>query len=250
MVNVMAVVKSTKQPRGGYINWKTMDLEYIDDGITLNEEDISPITMGLVVDYLTRWRVTGDIEDAFHVSISGSRRFGHEDDGRRLLSGIRDMSDASIVNACRLVAYDTCARAAVMPPDEALTVTPSKGTMDNIRTMVDRGLRFFDRFGPVVSSGFNLLGGYSGKIDRGDFDYATMDTLWDFKVSKRDPDKDDTLQLLIYYLMGRRSIHPFFGTIHRIGIFNPRLNNVYTLDIGKIPVSVIRTIEKDVIGYD
>ena len=38
-------------------------------------------------------------------------------------------------------------------------------------------------------------------IGAGDADFITYDTLWDFKVSKGNLTKDNTLQLIIYYLL-------------------------------------------------
>ena len=61
--------------------------------------------------------------------------------------------------------------------------------------------------------------------------------------------KDHTLQLLIYYLMGRRSIHPEFQTIENLGIFNPRQNTIYQLPISEISDEVIKEVETVVIGY-
>ena len=73
--------------------------------------------------------------------------------------------------------------------------------------------------------------------------------LWDFKVSTSKPNKDHTLQLLIYYLMGRRSIHPEFQTIEKLGIFNSRQNTIYQLPIFEISDEVIKEVEANVIGY-
>ena len=71
--------------------------------------------------------------------------------------------------------------------------------------MVERSLSFFKAFGPVTADGFTMEGAYTATITTGDGDFLTKDTLWDFKVTTSKPNKDHTLQLLIYYLMGRRS---------------------------------------------
>lgn len=71
----------------------------------------------------------------------------------------------------------------------------------------------------------------------------------DFKVSKNPPTSKHTLQLLIYYLMGKRSIHKEFDTIKYLGIFNPRLNRVSLYDINNISRDIISNVQKDVIGY-
>ena len=122
-------------------------------------------------------------------------------------------------------------------------------TINNIRIMVERSIKFFSEYGPIISDGFTFEGGYTGLIDSGDGDFLTEDTLWDFKVSKSNITTAHTLQLMIYYLMGTHSIHDEFNSINKIGVFNPRLNIVYILDISKISEALIFEIETEVIGY-
>jgi hypothetical protein len=54
---------------------------------------------------------------------------------------------------------------------------------------------------------------------------------------------------MIYYLIGRYSIHEEFDLITKIEVFNPRLNIVYLLDISKILEASIFEIETEIIGY-
>lgn len=49
--------------------------------------------------------------------------------------------------------------------------------------------------------------------------------------------------------MGKHSGQDVFRTITRIGIYNPRLNCVYTQDIDGISDEVIKEVEEKVIGY-
>ena len=91
--------------------------------------------------------------------------------------------------------------------------------------------------------------GYTSTVDSGDGDYLTANTLWDFKVSKAKPTNKHTLQLLMYWIMGQHSEKTEFRSITQLGIFNPRLNVVYTLDIADVPRDVITAVEKDVICY-
>ena len=53
----------------------------------------------------------------------------------------------------------------------------------------------------------------------------------------------------MYYIMGKHSKKPEFAKIKKIGIFNPKLNTVYLLDVKDIPKTIIKTVEKDVICY-
>ena len=49
--------------------------------------------------------------------------------------------------------------------------------------------------------------------------------------------------------MGMHSIHKEFKSIKNLGIYNPRMNKVYTVSIDMIPQSVINEVSKEVIGY-
>lgn len=60
----------------------------------------------------------------------------------------------------------------------------------------------------------------------------------------------NSLQLAIYFLLSKHSMFPWFSPIINIGIFNPRLNIAYTLNMLTVPEDVIREIETEVIGYE
>jgi hypothetical protein len=149
-----------------------------------------------------------------------------------------------------LVGYDVCYRRGPTFFEPIETVDSDDGVISNIRTMVKRGIYFFDKYGPTISDGFTFDGGYTKKVTTGDGDFMTKETIWDFKVSKKDPTENHTLQILMYYLMGIHSQHAAkFERLENLGFFNPRLNRVYLLDIKKIPEEVINMVSKDVIGY-
>ena len=159
------------------------------------------------------------------------------------------LDDLSITNACQLVGFDSAFRAGPLFYRPVEKIIPDQATIANIRIMVERSLSFFKAFGPVTADGFTMEGAYTAIITTGDGDSLTKDTLWDFKVTTGKPNKDHTLQLLIYYLMGKRSIHLEFQTIEKLGIFNPRQNTIYQLPISEISDEVIKEVETVVIGY-
>ena len=49
--------------------------------------------------------------------------------------------------------------------------------------------------------------------------------------------------------MGQHSGQDVFKGITKLGIFNPRLNTVYLLDMFKVSADTIKTVEKEVICY-
>ena len=251
-LSVTQRIKTIKQPIGGYINPKLFNIiEINDDRLSLGEapENINAGLVGLAVDYLTRTLLYNKPLEAFRISIMGAELIDEKEQAIKKAKSITELSTKSITAACQLAGYDVCFRAGIAFYKLGLSILPDDNTVRNIEVMVKRALNFFKEYGPVVEEGFTFEGGYTDIVNTGDGDFITADTLWDFKVSISEPKKEHTLQLLMYYLMGIRSIHKNLHTIKRLGIFNPRLNKVYLLNISDIPREVIKTVEKDVIGY-
>lgn len=71
MVSVTQIVKQAKQPRGGYLPISTFDEIQFNDNNELKEENIHSNLVELVVDYLTRFMLTKNLENSFRISIMG-----------------------------------------------------------------------------------------------------------------------------------------------------------------------------------
>ena len=179
----------------------------------------------------------------------GSDRVNERKNAEKLISKIKGLDDKSIINACKVVGYDVCFRAGIIGYKPVKEIQPDTETIENIRIMVNRCLAFWKEYGPVEVDGFTFEGGYTEIVSSGDGDYLSQDTLWDLKVSKEAPKNKYTLQLLMYYIMGCHSIHKEFQKIKRLGIFNPRLNKVYLLEIANISDEIIQEVSSEVIGY-
>ena len=257
MASVTQRIRSISQPYGGYIPRKNFLIKQLDDGKNLHpKENINPSLVGMAVDYLTRFLMGTPREKAFTISLIGAtfydlstRSTSGLSHARHLLEEIEGLDEKSVKAACQLVGYDVCFRAGISgykPVDE---IQPDSNTIENIITMVNRNLSFWKEYGPIIKDGFTFEGGYTETINTGDGDFLTEDTLWDLKVLKKEPTSQNTLELLIYYLMGIHSIHPEFKKIQKLGIYNPRLNKVYTIKIDEISDEVIEEVSTKVIGY-
>lgn len=250
MYSVTKRISMIKQPKGGYINRKNFVTNVLEDDIKLHEvENIHPSLVGLVVDYMTRFSMGALKEDAFHISIQGAKVAQDDFTAYKLLSKIKGVDHESIVSACKLVGYDVCVRSGMQGYKSVEEINPNVETINNIAIMIKRSINFWKEYGPIIKEGITFEGGYTSIISSGDGDYLTEDTLWDFKVSKREIEAKYTLQLLVYYIMGQHSVHKEFEKVKKLGIYNPRLNKVYLIDVCNIPKSVIDTVSRDVIGY-
>ncbi len=278
MYTVTSRIDSIKQPRGGFINPSSFNITVLSDEADLHEdENLSPSMVGTVVDYLTRYNNGTDKIDAFEVPLQGAfiaQNYGAIKSAEKviepLLEGIRGIDDTSIINSCKLASFDVWKRnrVAAMNANGYTEINPDKATIENIRTMVKRGLSFFEEYGPVTSDGFTFepenadkkeyakrmmnkesYGGYTYVVSTGDGDFLTEDTLWDFKVIKSKPTSKHTMQLLMYWIMGQHSGQKKYNSIRYLGIFNPRLNTVYRLEVNKIPADLIKFVEKEIICY-
>ena len=252
MCSVTQRIGKIKQPRGGYIKPKEFEQTVLDGGGIDDlhpEENVSPGLVGLAVDYLTRFMSGTSAEDAFKISQMGAANVQQLGLFEKLISNVRGLDDDSIDAAVKLSGFDSAYRAGVMAYRPVEDIKPDKYTIENIRSMVERSLRFFEQYGPKVLDGLTFKGGYTGYVATGDGDFLTKDTLWDLKVSKQKLQSKYTLQLLMYWRMGLHSIHPEYESVKYLGVYNPRMNVVYRLDVNKITADVISLVETEVIGY-
>jgi hypothetical protein len=243
MASVTDRIKETKQPRGGYIHPRAMEMIQLGGGgiqlLDHKVENVYPGTVGMAVDYLSRLANGAEPGDAFRISILGTIEL-HSD---ALMSNGLDMKRPSLgVDVDYLrgepsvghMAYLSDAldrlgtlRSGVIPDDDAICAAvhlvgydvakrdpgfyegkhavPDAVTIAHIRTMVERSVSFFAGYGPITGNGFWPVNVLSRTelVDSGDGDFLTADTLWDFKVSVNPPRKNHTLQLLIYLIMGQ-----------------------------------------------
>ena len=299
--SVTRKINKIKQPRGGYLNINDFDVIQLDDGNELSEGfNVDARLVGLAADYLTRYMICikphkikneddfiKSIEfkrDVFSISLGGLiRKLSIEKTNiteseefynfLKMLSNIQGLDDKSIINACKIVTYDSFFRGFYFHAIKSLQyneINPNKETINNIRIMVERSINFYKEYGPVTQFGFGFVpkdfsgddkekqklyeekgswGGYTYEVRSGDGDFLTADTLWDFKVLKNKPQSKHTLQLLMYWIMGQHSGQDIYKGITKLGIFNPRYNIIYRIDISKIDTEIIKIIERNVLCY-
>ena len=250
MYSVSSRCAMIKQPRGGYIKKSYFDVIQRKDKFTLSEnENIHPSLVGLAVDYLTRLMMGASVFDAFSISLHAAELIHKKAEAVHLLGRIGGINDESIINACKLAGFDVCLRRDISGFQPISEINPNKETISNIHYMVLRCLLFWDEYGPVVRDHVTFIGGYTPVITSGDGDFLTKDTVWDFKVLRREPSSRDFLQVYIYYLMGRHSSEQGFFDVNRFGIFNPRSNIAYLSHADRVPKEIQDFVCREIIGY-
>ena len=250
MASVTQRTHQIKQPYGGYLPvryfYKT---KYTDEYTLHEEENIHSSLVGLAVDYLSRYMSGDAAENAFEVSLRGASIINEIENAYTLLNEVSGLDSRSIICACKLSGYDVCYRAGPQSYTPVEDIEPDEMTIHNIRVMVVRCMNLFQIIGPITKTNIQFDGGYTRTVNKGDGDYMTENAIWDLKVSKSTPTSKHTLQLLMYYIMGLHSDYPEFHNIKHLGLFNPRLNLAYTIDVNSISVNVIQAVESDVICY-
>ncbi len=244
-------INSIQQPVGGYVPVSAMCVKQYRDNFSLNDKENIPANyVGLAVDYLTRFQVTGNLEEAFDIPILGAKILFHNYGMRKkfmyCLELLESVKTGNISAAVQLTAYDDVYRAGII---DLPKLSPDAATIENIKIMVNRGVSFLKRFSEV-KTGLTFEGGYTDIVVNGDCDYLTDNSLIDFKVLCGNVTNNHTLQILMYYLMGLHSIHSLeFQKVKWLALFNPRKNVVYYINVSKVPEAVINEVSREVIGY-
>ncbi len=253
MCSVTQRINKIKQPRGGYINPKEFQQTVLDGGgidDLFQVENVTPALVGITVDYLTRFMTGSSAREAFKISQLGAKNVQELELFEDLIACVKGLDDSSIDAAVKLSGFDSAYRAGIKAYRPVQNIKPDTATIKNIRTMVERSLAFFKVYGPKTLDGLTFEGGYTGYVVIGDGDFLTGDTIWDFKVSKKKLQSQHTLQLLMYWRMGLHSNHSeYYKTVKYLGVYNPRMNVVYRLNVEKIPEDTISKVEREVIGY-
>lgn len=245
-------IKAINQPNEGYLPISSFTVKHYQDNKTLHlKENIRANYIGLAVDYLTRYKITKNIEEAFDISLLGAKilyqQYGRYKDYQHCLKLLDLIIKGNTSAAVQLVAYDEVYRAGIINIPKLI---PDKNSIDNIEVMVQRGVDFLHHCSSFVKTGINLDGSYTNIVVNGDIDYLTNNALIDFKVIRGEITNNHTLQILMYYIMGLRSIHSEdFKKVKWLALFNPRKNMVYFINTNHIPKSVIDEVSEKVIGY-
>lgn len=289
-VTVSGAAGMVNQPEGGYIDFKDFHEDSFEDDTMISggsKENIFASTVGLTVDYLTRYLLTNSKEEAFDMPYKGFEilkqyaiikgmqikvihKLGLENDPEfeyssldeeiastnwdkiynKLLSRLDlELSDKYISAAVKLACFDVAYRSSPEYFTGIRHITPDSVTIDHIRCLIQRTLAMLQSYGPLISTGFNFPEAYTENIVNGDADYLTENTLWDLKVINDHFNQAHVMQLLLYWRFGMKSNPKQFSKTKFIGILSPRQNKAYRYDLSQIPKEFIDFLDYEIIGY-
>lgn len=222
-----------EQPEGGHILPKPFEVKSLGEGgDALNpEENVSLDLVASAVGYMTGV-MSGELtESVFRFPLFVARRIGGDAfavEAQHLIDDINGLDDGSIINALKLSGFGD--RFLVDPENyqPLEEINPDEVTIQNVRTMVKRLLRFFDAY---------------------DVKSPVSDTLWYLNVSTLRPTEAQILRLLIAWRKRLRSPLTWWHGFKYLGIYNSRLNEVYRISVDAIPEDLINEIDRDVLGY-
>lgn len=255
--SVTVILANIKQPRGGYLPLSNFDMEsHCDDLRVVGDYSIAPSLIGLAVDYGTRIALGNDPEETFEVATVGAAMVGASDVAESLIADIDaaalksgEIDEKSVVSLCRLSGFDSAFRAGASAYRPVSEINPDRQTIADIGNLILRTKAFFDASAEPVIAGFTFEGAYTDDAGASDGDYICGDTLWDLKVSKNEPTIKNTMQVLLYYLMGLRSSKDEFKAVTRIGLFNPWLQKSWSISVLDLDESFLSMVENDILGY-
>ena len=258
MYSIEGLIPKVPQPNRGYLPISEFKQIKFTDGKYLEKhENLSPLLMSMTIDRLVSYMITKDIDEVFSVSLKGARIANDNGldgalyDAYNLCDSIRGLDIESINSACKLVTFNVWVKSFrnASKTVSYKDININSATNFNIKVMVERTLRFFEKYGPVIANDYGFGKGYTKLVNYGLGDYLTVKSIVDLKILKSNPNKRHTLRVLLHYVMGKHSEKEIFKNIENICIFNPRLNILYIKPVNELEDDLIEIIEEDILCY-
>lgn len=235
-------------------------------------------SIGLIIDYLTRFYWTNNIEYSFDITIRGFKdivekyKLKNKNYVKEKLESIKksfernkEFNQHSIQASYQIVRFDAAYRAGYFNENwvnknkiNDLDLMPSYlviNTLNALKRLIDfigtlKQVKFYLTFQNDKDKNLDLDFGYSFFIKSGDGDFCDGDTLYDIKCSKNIPTENDTLQLIIYFILAKHSEQQIYDNLKFIALVNPILNTIWKYDVSKFNNQLYKELEKNLLGFD
>lgn len=289
MNSVTDIIKRVEQPRGGFLPIKMFEIEEL-GGDVVRCDNVPPIIVGKVVDSIIHLIIKTDKQKLFKSSLNGyakrveyfAQQFSYgmnydatyaqiqKEDGIFNINALIDRLDDYlkkediyhlIICLCLIHQYDIwdtdfgyISRLTTIESSRPKYYT--KGDIRKIEVLYQRTVIWIVS---IINKDFRrdiifdykfYPDGYTDKVKYGVGDFVCDNTLFDLKCTKDKPTAYNTLQILIYYVMGLNSNNKLYKNIKYIGLYSPITNKVWRLSVSRISKELIHKVSMEVIGYD
>lgn len=280
MSSVSELVEKIEQPAFGILpvsKFERTELKQ-DSYVVAKKNSIPAVHLGLIVDYCVKYILGVKLSDILHVEyagyaehirVSAVKYFNSlseqsltqiyiEDERKKICLSdfVSQVENAEtfedfVTNMLYVVQYGDFIRNiryAYNRIGEVFTTKISESDLRDILIFFMRTKGWISTFDKAIPMYKFKPYGYNNTVTSGEGDFCTKHTLWDLKVSNGEPTSKDTLQLLIYYIMAKRSGNRMYKDVNSIGVYNPKLDTTWLCKIDDIDKSIIKHVS-NIIGF-
>lgn len=280
MSSVSELVERIEQPVSGILpvsNFTKRELHQ-DTHKLFGNNTIPAVHLGLIIDYCVKYILGVKLSDILHVEYEGyaehirvsavkyydslseqSLTQIYVDDERKkiclsdFVSNVENSTtfEEYVTNMLYVIQYGDFVRNfrfAYNRLGEVFNTEISKEDIHDILYMFLRTRSWINTFSKVTPMYKFYPRGYNNTVTSGEGDFCTSDTLWDLKVSNGEPTTKDTLQLLIYYIMAMQSDNRLYRNVHKIGVYNPKLDTEWVCNMNDINEGITTSVKK-ILGF-
>ena len=250
MATISSIIPEIHQPKNGLLPINIFDRNKLNDPNTLNKvpQKMEKIIYN-TVNCLVRYFLKRDAVSAFEPCYLGASFIREEHKAQMIAKKVTGLDDTSIIACVHLASYEECLRSVSeyrYIDDREISAEIIK----NIKVLFNRIMSFMSRYGSKIIYNHSLEGGYSDVIDTGVVPFVTSESLLMLSFNEVEPTPEETLEMLIYFVMGRHSIYPTLKEIKYVSFFNPITNTFYRCSAALISGTAMTLVEEKVLKYN
>ena len=250
MASVKNILADIHQPKNGLLPISIFERNRFNDvnSLTKIPQKMEKIVFS-TVNCLVRFFLKRDAASAFENSFLGASFIREENKAQSLAKKVTGLDDTSIIAAMHLANYEDCLKSVT----EYRVLDEKEITSDiikNIKVLFNRIMSFMARYGSKIIYNHTLEGGYTDAVDTGTIPFVTNESILLLSFSENEPSIEETLELLIYYVMSKHSIYPTLKEVKYVSFYNPITNTFFKCNAPLISGTAVSLIEEKVLKYN
>ena len=250
MASVKNILDDIHQPKNGLLPISIFERNRFNDvnSLTKIPQKMEKIVYS-TVNCLVRFFLKRDAASAFENSFLGASFIREENKAQVLAKKVTGLDDTSIIAAMHLANYEDCLKSVT----EYRVLDEREITSDiikNIKVLFNRIMSFMARYGSKIIYNHTLEGGYTDAVDTGTIPFVTNESILLLSFGENEPSIEETLELLIYYVMSKHSIYPTLKEVKYVSFYNPITNTFFKCNAPLISGTAVSLIEEKVLKYN